>query len=122
MNAFNSTSDWKVRKPSNWSNHADHWPITFKVTLRGTKKPVPTEIWNLKAKEDDWKLYTETTDKTVVFHPEFSAEENSLSVTLAIIQAAQMTIGTVYTNPTEHPWWNEKLERMKKERKVYNVN
>ena len=117
LNTYNSASEWRVRKPKNWKHYSDHWPITFKLTLQDKKLPEPQEVWNLKVKEEKWEVLEQYAEDTVKFNPAYTAEQNAFSVTFFIVQAATDAIGTVYTNPTEHPWWNKKLDKIKKKKK-----
>ena len=60
----------------------------------------------------------ETYTKTEVkFIPFYSAEENSKNITRAIHKAAEDSITKAKRTPMEHPWWNFKLEKLKKKKK-----
>ena len=51
------------------------------------------------------------------FNPSLNVEMNAFNVTFQITQAAKASIGTKRVKPREHPWWNHKMEKLKRKKK-----
>ena len=117
MSAYNNISGWRVLRPHNWQYISDHWPIRFDFQFPNKTKPEPVEQWNLKADGNAWAFFQEYTDSDVMFIPHLSAEENAINITKAIHKAALDSISKVTRTPKEYPWWNYKLEKLKKKKK-----
>ena len=71
-------------------------------------------MWNLNADKDNWKLFETYAETEVKFSPTLPAEENAVKITNAIHKAAVDSITRIKRTPMEFPWWNFKLENMKK--------
>ena len=96
----------------------DHNTIVFHFKFPApASKENATSRWRLTASPEAWECFKNLTGDWIEYIPGRGAEWNADRLTNQITKAAEWSIGRVSNSNKLHPWWNDRLQQLKIEKR-----
>ena len=106
---------WKVMASPGLT---DHNTITFHFEFPApAQEDRASSRWRLRAPPEAWECFLNFTDDWIRFNPNRGANWNADQLTNQITKAAEWSIGRVTASGKPHPWWNDRLQHIKKQKR-----
>ena len=96
---------------------SDHNTIIFQFCFHGETEQLKNKTLEAPGRPKNWEQYRKIATDWVKYCPSKSADFNATKITVAVREAAEITIGRVEDVTRPHPWWNDRLQLLKKEKR-----
>ena len=110
---------WFVNQANYQKTISDHFELVYKITVPNTKNEIYHSTWNLGS-SSKWKKYLKELGKSLSNYRDkrpSTTEDQAIELSNVIYNSALVTLGIRNYRRGFKPWWNPKINKLKKRAK-----